>query len=119
MTLNWAELQQLGLAIAQASDEKLVQIVRMVDTLPERTQLDDAIAKVRHRLFWLKPPRPLSMARILFSPVEDLLDTITSGVRSSLTYAGAHDLAEFRERAVVGLQSAAGYEEGRPVASSW
>ena len=75
MTLNWAELQQLGLAIAQASDEKLVQIVRMVDTLPERTQLDDAIAKVRHRLFWLKPPRPLSMARILFSPVEDLLDT--------------------------------------------
>ncbi|UEM19609.1 hypothetical protein JL100_021315 [Skermanella mucosa] len=75
MTLNWAELQQLGLAIAQASDEKLVQIVRMVDILPERTQLDDAIAKVRHRLFWLKPPRPLSMARILFSPVEDLLDT--------------------------------------------
>ncbi|UEM02268.1 hypothetical protein JL101_020010 [Skermanella rosea] len=75
MTLNWAELQQLSVAIAQASDEKLVQIVRMVDTLPERTQLDDAIAKVRHRLFWLKPPRPLSMARILFSPVEDLLDT--------------------------------------------
>lgn len=51
--------------------------------------------------------------------VEDLLDTITAGVRSSLTYAGAVDLAEFRERAVVGLQSAAGYEEGRPVAASW
>ncbi|EWY37681.1 hypothetical protein N825_16650 [Skermanella stibiiresistens SB22] len=74
MTLNWSELQQLGLAIAQASDEKLIQIVRMVDTLPERTHLDDAIAKVRHRLFVLRPPRPLSMARMLFSPVEDLLD---------------------------------------------
>jgi hypothetical protein len=74
MTLKWAELQQLGLAISQASDEKLVQIVRMVDILPERTQLDDAIAKVRHRLYWLRPPRPLSIARILFAPVEDLLD---------------------------------------------
>jgi hypothetical protein len=74
MTLNWAELQQLGQAISQASDEKLIQIVRIVDTLPERTQLDDAIAKVRHRLFWLKPPRPLTLARFLFAPVEDLLD---------------------------------------------
>jgi hypothetical protein len=71
---TWAELQQLSLAIAQASDEKLIQIVRIVDTLPERTQLDEAIGKVRHRLFWLKPPRPLSLARILFAPVEDLLD---------------------------------------------
>ena len=65
----------------------------------------------------------ISSSRMYVDPrrpsVEDLLDTITSGVRSSLTYAGAHDLAEFRERAVVGLQSAAGYEEGRPVASSW
>src|SRR3954467_1516546 len=74
MTLNWAELQQLGQAISQASDEKLIQIVRIVDTLPERTQLGDAIAKVRHRLFWLKPPRPLTLARFLFAPVEDLLD---------------------------------------------
>ena len=71
---TWAELQQLSLAIAQASDDKLIQIVRIVDTLPERTQLDEAIGKVRHRLFWLKPPRPLSLARILFAPVEDLLD---------------------------------------------
>ena len=56
---TWAELQQLSMAIAQASDEKLIQIVRIVDTLPERTQLDEAISKVRHRLFWLRPPRPL------------------------------------------------------------
>ena len=49
---TWAELQQLSVAIAQASDEKLIQIVRIVDTLPERTQLDEAIAKVRHRLSW-------------------------------------------------------------------
>jgi IMP dehydrogenase len=51
--------------------------------------------------------------------VEDLLDLITSGVRSSMTYAGAADLEQFRELAVVGVQSAAGYEEGRPVPQSW
>ncbi|MWC00362.1 GuaB1 family IMP dehydrogenase-related protein [Agromyces seonyuensis] len=51
--------------------------------------------------------------------VEDLLDMITSGVRSSFTYAGARDLAEFRERALVGIQSAAGYEEGKALPVSW
>jgi len=36
-----------------------------------------------------------------------------------MTYAGATNLAEFRERAIVGVQSAAGYEEGRPLPQSW
>ena len=62
----------------------------------------------------------ISSSRIYLDPlrpvVEDLLDMITSGVRASLTYAG-RDLAEFHERALAGLQSAAGYEEGRP--SRW
>jgi IMP dehydrogenase len=51
--------------------------------------------------------------------VEDLIDQIVAGVRSSMTYAGASSLAEFHERAVVGVQSAAGYNEGRPVPTSW
>ncbi|GAA4728031.1 GuaB1 family IMP dehydrogenase-related protein [Isoptericola chiayiensis] len=51
--------------------------------------------------------------------VEDLLDEITSGLRSSCTYAGARTLAEFAERATVGIQSAAGFAEGMPVATSW
>ncbi|MCP2265725.1 GuaB1 family IMP dehydrogenase-related protein [Promicromonospora thailandica] len=59
---------------------------------------------------YLDPARP---------GVEDLLDEITSGLRSSCTYAGARSLAEFSERAVVGIQSAAGYQEGMPVATSW
>ena len=44
---------------------------------------------------------------------------ITSGVRSSFTYAGASTVAEFHERATVGLQSAAGYEEGKALPVSW
>jgi IMP dehydrogenase len=65
----------------------------------------------------------ISSSRMYLDPVrpsvEDLIDAITAGVRSSATYAGARDLAEFHERAVVGIQSAAGYEEGRPQPESW
>ncbi|MEO3755702.1 GuaB1 family IMP dehydrogenase-related protein [Streptomyces sp. B6B3] len=51
--------------------------------------------------------------------VEDLIDTIIAGVRSACTYAGAGTLEEFAERAVVGVQSAAGYAEGQPLHTSW
>ena len=51
--------------------------------------------------------------------VEDIIDQIVAGVRSACTYAGAPTIAEFHERAVVGVQSAAGYEEGRPLGTSW
>jgi IMP dehydrogenase len=51
--------------------------------------------------------------------VEDLLDHITSGVRSACTYVGAASLPELRELAVAGVQSRAGYEEGRPLPAGW
>ncbi len=51
--------------------------------------------------------------------VEDLIDFIVSGVRSSFTYAGARSLGEFAELATVGIQSSSGYEEGRPLHASW
>lgn len=84
-----------------------------------RTAHEDAFARARKALF----EEGISTSRMYLEDgaggVEDLLDTITAGVRSSCTYAGALSLAEFRERAVIGLQSAAGYAEGRPVATSW
>ena len=65
----------------------------------------------------------ISSSRMYLDPrrpgVEDLIDEITSGVRSACTYAGARDLEEFAERAVVGVQTAAGYQEGRPLPTSW
>lgn len=51
--------------------------------------------------------------------VEDLLDMITSGVRSALTYTGANSVADFHKRAHVGVQSAAGYDEGKALPVSW
>jgi IMP dehydrogenase len=44
---------------------------------------------------------------------------ITSGVRSSFTYTGASTIAEFQRNARVGIQSAAGYEEGKALPISW
>ena len=65
----------------------------------------------------------ISSSRILLDPqrpsIDDLLDMITAGVRSSMTYAGAATLQEFAEKAVVGVQSAAGYEEGKALPVSW
>jgi IMP dehydrogenase len=51
--------------------------------------------------------------------VEDILDQIVAGLRSACTYAGAANLVELHERAVVGVQSNAGYDEGRPLGTSW
>jgi IMP dehydrogenase len=51
--------------------------------------------------------------------VEDLIDQITAGLRSSMSYTGARDIREFQERAVIGVQSPSGYQEGRAVETSW
>jgi IMP dehydrogenase len=79
----------------------------------------DAYERARKELF----AEGISSSKIYLDPqrpgVEDLLDMITSGVRSSLTYAGAATIAQFHERARVGLQSAAGYEEGKALPVSW
>ncbi|MEZ3159982.1 GuaB1 family IMP dehydrogenase-related protein [Microbacterium sp. BWT-B31] len=65
----------------------------------------------------------ISSSKIYLDPLrpglEDLLDMITSGIRSSFTYAGAATVPEFHDRARVGLQSASGYEEGKALPVSW
>lgn len=84
-----------------------------------RTSGEDAFDRARKALF----EEGISTSRMYLNParpgVEDLLDEIIAGLRSSCTYAGARNLAEFSERAVVGIQSSAGYAEGRPLHSSW
>jgi len=84
-----------------------------------RTRDAAGFEKARMALF----EEGISTSRMYIDPerpgVEDLIDQITAGVRSSFTYAGARDLPQFRERVVVGLQSSAGYDEGRPLHASW
>jgi len=84
-----------------------------------RTRSDDVFDRARKALF----EEGISSSRMLLDParpgVEDLLDSICSGVRSSFTYAGARNIEEFTERAVLGVQSAAGFAEGRPLPAGW
>lgn len=79
----------------------------------------DAYDRARKELF----AEGISSSKIYLDPlrpgVEDLIDMIISGVRSSFTYAGAASVPEFHERALVGRQSAAGYEEGKALPVSW
>ncbi|KFJ03750.1 GuaB1 family IMP dehydrogenase-related protein [Bifidobacterium subtile] len=84
-----------------------------------RTAGADSFDRARKALY----QEGISSSKMYLDPqrpgVEDLIDEITSGVRSSCTYAGARNLREFAERAVVGVQSAAGYQEGRPLPQGW
>jgi IMP dehydrogenase len=84
-----------------------------------RSRADDEFDKARKSLF----EEGISSSRMYLDPdrpgVEDLLDQICAGVRSACTYAGARDLEQLHERAVIGIQSAAGYSEGRPLPSGW
>lgn len=78
-----------------------------------RNSKTEAFEKARREMF----EEGISSARIYLPEgcggVEDQIDSIISGVRSSFTYAGAASIQEFAERAVVGIQSAAGYAEGQ------
>jgi IMP dehydrogenase len=84
-----------------------------------RTAEDSTYERARKALF----EEGISSGRMYLDPrrpgVEDIIDGIVSGVRSACTYAGAADLAEFAERAVVGVQSPAGYNEGKPLPDGW
>ncbi len=84
-----------------------------------RTRDEAGFERARMALF----EEGISSSRMFLDPerpgVEDLVDQIVAGVRSSATYAGARSVAELHDRAVIGLQSAAGYDEGRPLHASW
>lgn len=84
-----------------------------------RTSKETAFERARKELF----EEGISTSRMYLSSerpgVEDIVDQIVAGVRSACTYAGASTITEFHDKAVVGIQSAAGYDEGRPQGTSW
>ncbi|WP_278312721.1 GuaB1 family IMP dehydrogenase-related protein [Lolliginicoccus levis] len=78
-----------------------------------RTASDSPYDRARKALF----EEGISTSRMHLDPerpgVEDLIDHICAGVRSTCTYTGARTLPSLAEDAVVGIQSAAGFAEGR------
>ncbi|HEX7428974.1 MAG TPA: GuaB1 family IMP dehydrogenase-related protein, partial [Mycobacterium sp.] len=84
-----------------------------------RTAADSQFDRARKTLF----EEGISTSRMGLDPsrggVEDLLDHITSGLRSTCTYVGAANLAELHDKVVLGVQSAAGFAEGHPLPTGW
>lgn len=60
----------------------------------------------------------ISSSRIYIKPwmesVGDIVDECMTGLRSSMTYVGAKNLEEFCEKAIVWVQTSAGFVEGTP-----
>ena len=85
----------------------------------QRARHESAFDRGRKELF----DEGISTSRMYIDPerpgVEDLLDQIVAGVRSACTYTGARTVDELHELALVGVQSTAGFEEGRPLPSTW
>ncbi len=85
----------------------------------QRTEGESAFERARKALF----EEGISSGRQYLDPVrpgvEDLLDTVVAGIRSACTYAGAADLESLHDRALLGVQTRAGYEEGRPLTAGW
>ncbi len=85
----------------------------------QRTSAETAFDRARKGLY----EEGISSSRMYLERdrpgVEDQIDQICAGVRSACTYAGARTLEELHERAVVGIQSAAGFHEGRPLPAGW
>jgi IMP dehydrogenase len=84
-----------------------------------RTTDEDPLQAARKALY----EEGISTSRMYLDParagVEDLIDDIVAGVRSACTYAGAASVDDLRTKAVIGVQTASGYHEGRPLDSSW
>ncbi|MGW0176493.1 GMP reductase [Rhodococcus sp. NPDC003322] len=84
-----------------------------------RTASDSGFDRARKALF----EEGISSSRMRLDPVmpgvEDLIDHICAGVRSTCTYAGARTIEELHDKAVLGVQSAAGFAEGRPLPAGW
>jgi len=84
-----------------------------------RTTSDSLFDRARKSLF----EEGISQGRIYNDPerpgAEDLIDHIVAGVRSSFTYTGARNISEFQEKALLGIQSPAGFKEGKPVQQGW
>ena len=63
----------LGTDLSAANDENLLRIIAMIDRLPDRTKLEGLVIDIRPRLARLRPPRPVTMTRLLFLPLSGAL----------------------------------------------
>ncbi|MEM9695665.1 MAG: IMP dehydrogenase, partial [Myxococcota bacterium] len=80
----------------------------------DRNEREDAFDRARKGFFREGISSSKIYLREGFESVGAILVDIITGVQSAFTYVGATDLSSFRRRAVVGVQTAGGFQEGTP-----
>ena len=84
-----------------------------------RNEQQDIYTKAKKELF----EEGISASKLFINPrmpgVEDIIDHIVAGLRSSMAYAGASNILEFQQKAVFGVQMSSGYNEGLPLTTNW
>lgn len=68
-----ARVNDLSSELRDAADSKILKVTRMIDLLPRRGEADLLLEPVRHRLAALRPARPLTWIRLLFTPFDSVL----------------------------------------------
>lgn len=71
--VSGADLRRLGGELVSAQDHKITRVVEMLDQLPHRGAADALLAPLRPRLARLRPVRPLTFDRLLFTPLDSLI----------------------------------------------
>ncbi len=63
-------VRSLSEELLHASDSKLLKVTQMIDRLPDRGEADQLLAPIRGRLAQLRPSRPMTHTRLLFTPLD-------------------------------------------------
>ena len=66
-------VRSLSEELVHASDSKILKVTHMIDRLPDRGEADQLLAPVRARLAALRPSRPMTRTRLLFTPLDALV----------------------------------------------
>lgn len=74
-TGSGAALRGLSNDLRDASDSAILRVTQVIDTLAERGEADRLLESLRPRLMELRPPRPRSLARVLFMPLHPVIVT--------------------------------------------
>ena len=78
-------IRDLQRTMARADDARIAEIVTLVDRLPERSAADALVAPLRARLLQIRPPRRLTVERLLFTPANTVLIPAIHWRRNSVT----------------------------------
>jgi len=84
-----------------------------------RNKEDDEYSKIKKAFFEEGSSHIQMSLKEGHESVENILDSIMSGLRSACTYVGAKNLKELHQKVIIGVQSPAAFNEGRPVTGNW